>query len=216
MESSVGLSLQGSVVIGGSWLFAMAERPTIRNSLVAGEFIFLGENTNTTTLNPAQLVLIAKLGTALSSADKKQIQVLLAGLDRQVEPYDSMAYVARGEEYERYKKKFGELAGIASIFDIRYMNLLTGSESTDVNVDNSLIIGSTARILGGKIANSVIASERWLLNGAHVKLKNTFLVTVDRNVSPFYVEDGRIGSPDLAKAAVEVVKDLPPSPLLTM
>jgi hypothetical protein len=217
LRGSTDLLLEDSVVIGEKGIMAMATRPDIRGSLLAGEHVLLGFNTNTTMFNGEQLRLLAEVGAALREGDQEKINTLLALLDPLISNYDRMEHEAKGVEKHEYREQFGALADAASVVDARYMDMLKGMESTNVQIDNSLILGRTAKMLGGQISNSIIVSDGEILLGAHVRLKNTDLVSVDvgHNISVLHV-DGRQGSPDFAEAAVEAVKDLPPSPLLNM
>jgi hypothetical protein len=219
LKGSADLDIQGSVLIGDNGVLNLAVRPKVQNSLLAGESVLFGLNTNTSMFNEDKLRLVREMCTASTRGEQAQIKELLARIDPHITSYERMAYIARDEQDRmRYQEMFGELADTASVVDTRYVDILRGLESTGVSVDNSVIIGTTGKILGGEITNSILVSDRANLDGAHVKLKNTYLVTVHpgHGISTLYVKDGVVGSPDAAKAAVEAVKDLPPSPLLNM
>lgn len=209
-------SLQGCVVITDGPILQESVRPSVKDSLLVGGLILYGSNNNNSPFNPDQLLLMAQLGEAIRDRDQERISEFLSQLDLQALSYDKSTYKPRGNDVDAYKARYGDLATIASIADKRYLDLLQGGETTDVQVDNSVLLGLSARVLGGTIRNSVIAASHGVLANAHIDVENCYFVTGTYNIDVEYVEKGRRGNPQRALDAVAAVKDLPQSPLLSM
>lgn len=215
LERSRNLILNNSVILGYEIVMNTAQSPRITDSLIVGRNVLYSSNNNNSEFSPEQLELMMRLAKGIKVGNKGAVRSCLSGLEELAIHDDMRVYGrAHGEEEELYVRNFDDLAGIASFVDNHYVHLLKGSEATDVMVDNSVIFASRAltRVLGGTIRNSIIASTGTPLSNAHVRIENSIIIGPSGEIHM----DGKYGDPDLAKAVVDVVRELPSSPLLAI
>lgn len=196
----------------GSYLLTGAHRARSIDSVLSGITVFgTGSGSNDPEFRPNQLAVISDIAGGIKDGNKEAVDVGLADLDQMMTSSERQ-FEGRIEDSDTTYADYDHM-NAAKVFDTFYLPWLKVNNSKDIFVQRNLVhaFGTAfGGVLGGEIRDTAIVANGAVFPRANLEVVNTKVL---RRRGIKYYEQETIGSPSLAREAIEATQDLAPLPL---